>query len=76
MLPPDYDHLLSHARNLFPAHEIQMTYGDDETIHIDLNGRRFTFEIGSDDDAYVFTDGQDWFVIPLRKNPDTDWDFS
>lgn len=76
MPPADYDHLLSHAQRLFPGHQIGITYGDDETIHIDVTGRRFTFEIGSDDDAYVFANGGDGFVIPLLENPETDWDFS
>jgi hypothetical protein len=72
MPPADYDHLLSHAQCLFPGQVIGITYDDDETIHIDVNGHRFTFEIGSDDDAYVFTDGRDRFVIPLMENPETD----
>ncbi len=73
MLPDDHDHLLSHARTLFPDCMIGIVY-DNEVIHIDVGARRFTFEIGSDDDTYVFSDGQDTFVIPLWENPDANWD--
>jgi hypothetical protein len=63
--PADYDHLLSHAQTLFPESVIDITYTDDEIIHIDVDGHRFTFEIGSDDDAYIFSDGENSFNIPL-----------
>lgn len=32
----------------------------------------YTFEIGSDDDEYLFTDGEASFSIPLME---IDWDF-
>lgn len=63
--PADYDHLLSHMQKLFPEAVINITYTDDEIIHIDVDGHRFTFEIGSDDDAYIFDDGVASFAIPL-----------
>ncbi len=65
----DYDHLLLHAQILFPRSDIQVTHTDDEVIHIDVNGHRFTFEITSDDEEYVFTDGREAFTIPLMDNP-------
>lgn len=68
--PADYLHLLQHVWDLFPSADIDVTYGDDETIHIAVNGRRFTFEIGSDDDHYMFSDGETSFVIPLMDNPE------
>jgi hypothetical protein len=74
MPPADHDHLLSHARMLFPGQKIGITYGEAETIHIDVGPRRFTFEIGSDDDEYVFSDGREAFVIPLMENPGSDWE--
>ena len=37
-------------------------------VHIDVDGHRFTFEIGSDDDFYAFTDGERSFNIPLMEN--------
>ena len=61
----DQRHLLSHASVLFPGAEIAVIYTPDEIIHIDVDGHRFTFEIGSDDDEYVFTDGMTVFSIPL-----------
>lgn len=64
-IPLDREHLLSHARTLFPDATINLMYAADEIIHIELDNRRFTFEIGSDDDAYVFTDGVTAFSIPL-----------
>ena len=66
----DYDHLLDHARRLYPNSKIQVTHTDDEIIHIDVNGHRFTFEITSDDEEYVFTDGRTTFTIPLMEMPD------
>lgn len=63
--PIDYPHLLAHAQAMFPGSHIRVNYTDDETIHIDVNGHRFTFEIGSDDDAYIFDDGVSSFTIPL-----------
>lgn len=74
---PDYEprdrlHLLSHAQALFSGAVIEVIHTPDEIIHIDVDGHRFTFEIGSDDDEYVFTDGQTTFTIPLME---IDWDF-
>lgn len=66
--PADYEHLLAHAQALFPAATIKVIYTPDEVIHIDIDGHRFTFEIGSDDDAYIFSDGQTSFTIPLIEN--------
>ena len=72
----DYDHLLAHASRLFPGAKIAVCYGDDETIHIDVDDHRFTFEIGSDDDLYIFDDGEIFFEIPPMENLESDWDFS
>ena len=66
----DYEYLLDHAQRLFPAAFIEVTHTDDEVIHIDVDGHRFTFEITSDDEEYVFTDGPTTFAIPLMENPD------
>ena len=74
--PADYDHLMQHAMRLFPGAHIDIIYTDDEIIKIDVDGHRFTFEIGSDDDAYIFDDGVSAFEIPIIGNPDIDWDFS
>lgn len=63
--PLDRVHLLSHAQALFPGAFIEVTHTPDEIIHIDVNGHRYTFEIGSDDDEYVFSDGITMFTIPL-----------
>lgn len=65
----DYDYLRCHAERLFPGAAIEVTHTDDEIIHIDVDGRRFTFEITSDDEEYVFTDGRETFTIPLMENP-------
>lgn len=63
--PLDREHLLLNARSLFPHVNVTLTYAPDEIIHIDVDGRRFSFEIGSDDDEYIFTDGTASFTIPL-----------
>lgn len=68
--PADYLHLLQHAWNLFPGANIEITYVD-ETIHLDVDGHRFTFEIGSDDDSYVFSDGVTSFEVPLMDYPES-----
>lgn len=65
--PLDRLHLLSHAQALFPGAVIDVIPTPDEIIHLDVDGHRFTFEIGSDDDAYVFTNGNVTFTIPLME---------
>ena len=66
----DYDYLREHAEQLFPGASIAVIHTDDEVIHIDVNRHRFTFEITSDDEEYVFTDGRTTFRIPLMKSPE------
>lgn len=63
--PLDRQHLLSHAKALFPGAAIDVIYAPGEILRLDVDGHRYTFEIGSDDDAYVFTDGVATFTIPL-----------
>ena len=70
--PLDRLHLLSHAQVLFPGAVIEVIHMPNEIIHLDVDGHRYTFEIGSDDDEYVFTDGKMTFSIPLME---IDWDF-
>jgi hypothetical protein len=70
--PADYEHLLAHAQARFPQSKIEVSYTEGEIIHIDVDGRRFTFAIGSDDDAYIFDDGVIAFSIPLFLDPS--WD--
>ena len=65
--PLDRSHLLSHAQPLFPGAVIDVIHTLNEIIYLDVDGHRFTFEIGSDDDAYVFTDGNAAFTIPLME---------
>lgn len=67
--PADYLHLLQHAWDLFPGSDVEITYTEDEVIHIDVDGHRYTFEIGSDDDAYIFSDGASSFTIPRFLDP-------
>ena len=66
----DYDYLREHAQLLFPGASIEVIHTDDEMIYIDVDGHRFTFEITSEDTAYVFRDGRTTFTIPLMENPD------
>lgn len=70
--PLDRSHLQSHAHALFPGAVIDVIHTPNEIIHIDVDGHRYTFEIGSDDDKYLFTDGKHAFTIPLME---IDWDF-
>ena len=68
--PRDHDHLLSHAQAIFPGSQVVVIHTPDEIIHIDVDGHRYTFEIGSDDDEYVFTNGKATFCIPLMDFDD------
>lgn len=70
--PRDHGHLLAHAEVQFPGSHIVVIHAPNEIIHIEVDGHRYTFEIGSDDDEYVFTDGKTTFFIPLM---DFDEDF-
>lgn len=70
--PADYDYLMQHAQGRFPGTFIEVIHTPEEIIHIDVDGHRFTFEIGSDDDEYVFCDGSTSFIIPLFLDPT--WD--
>ena len=65
--PIDRSHLLSHAQALFPGIVIEVIHTPEEIIHIDVGVHRYTFEIGSDDDEYFFTDGNASFSIPLME---------
>lgn len=65
--PEDRDYLIHYARLLFPSSTVAVTY-DDEIIHLDIDGNRFTFEIGSDDDEYVFHGAGRSFAIPLMND--------
>lgn len=74
-VPSDQDHLLHYAQRLFPGACITATYDmNAEIIFLDIDARRFTFEIGSDDDAYVFVAGDDAFEIPLMEILPDNWD--
>lgn len=63
--PADYEHLLRYARARFPEASITITHTEDERIHIDVDGDRYTFDIGSDDDEYLFVGQFGSFAIPL-----------
>lgn len=67
--PADYDHLMRHACARFPGELITITHTEDERIHIDVDGDRYTFDIGSDDDEYLFVGRAGTFAIPLM-----DWE--
>ena len=68
--PLDRLHLLSHAQALFPSAVIDVIYTPDELIYIHVDGHRYSFEIGSDDDFNDFSDGQTNFRVPLLENPE------
>lgn len=61
----DYDYLLRNAKSIFPGASIEVIHTDEEVIHIDVDGHRYTFEVTSNDDSYIFTDGHETFEIPL-----------
>ena len=63
--PADYDHLMRYARARFPGASITITHTEDEHIHIDVDEDRYTFDIGSDDDEYLFVGQLGSFAIPL-----------
>lgn len=65
--PTDNDHLMFDARAVSGT-SITITHTEDERIHIDADGDRYTFDIGSDDE-YLFVGRLGSFAIPLM-----DWD--
>ncbi|MGP1354635.1 MAG: hypothetical protein ACTS1Z_15075 [Parasphingopyxis sp.] len=67
--PADYDHLMRHARTRFPNASVTISYTDDERIYIDVDADRYAFDIGSDDDEYLFVGRAGTFAIPLM-----DWE--
>lgn len=69
--PLDRLHLLSHAQALFPGAVIDLIHTPDEIIYIDVDGHRYAFEIGSDDDEYFFTDGKASFSATSLSFPST-----
>jgi hypothetical protein len=64
----DRDHLTKHAKALFPDATISIRYTDDESNHLIVNDVDFIFAIGSDDDEYIFTNGNNAFRIPLMDS--------
>lgn len=71
-MPADYNHLMYYAQERFAGSAIRIAYTEDEIIHIEVDGHRYTFEIGSDDDSYRFFDGVTSFTIPLFIDPTQD----
>jgi len=74
--PLDRLHIFSHAQALLPGATIDVIHTPNEIIHLDVNGHRYTFEIGSDDDEYVFFDGETTFTIPLMDFDVGFWDLA
>jgi hypothetical protein len=69
--PADRQHLLDHARKLFPSSSIDLSYDlESEVIYVHVDAAEFVFEIGSDDDAYVFVGQHSGFTIPLMDPDD------
>ena len=66
---PDYNYLIAQAKQVFPGAKVVVSYPEEEIIHILVDERLFCFEIGSDDEAYNFSDGKENFQIPLM-----DWE--
>lgn len=59
-------HLTRHAQTLFPGSQITVTQDfDNEVIRLEIDGVTYTFEIGSDDDRYVFVGPDRAFDLPL-----------
>jgi len=68
---PAYDekaernYLIKEASKLYPNASITVDYDDeDEAIHLDIDGTRYTFQVGSDDDAYVFQSSGARIMLP------------
>ena len=59
-------HLIRHAQARFPGSRITVTQDfDNEVIRLEIDGVTYTFEIGSDDDRYVFVGPDRAFDLPL-----------
>ncbi len=66
---PDYAHLTAQTKQLFPDSRVVVYYPTEEVIHILIDDRLFVFELGSDDECYLFSNGEEYFEIPLM-----DWE--
>lgn len=59
-------HLTRLAQALFPGARIKVTQDfDNEVIHLEIDGVLYRFEIGSDDDRYIFVGPDRAFDLPL-----------
>jgi hypothetical protein len=59
------NHLIAEASKLFPNASVKIEYDDElEAIHLDIDGARYTFYVGSDNDAYVFCSDTNRIVMP------------
>lgn len=64
---PDHAYLTAQTKRLFPDSRVLVTYPKDEVINILVDDRLFVFEIASDNDEYVFSNGDECFTIPLMN---------
>jgi hypothetical protein len=62
------DYIREQFAQRFPAARISVTVLDDETIVVSVDGDRWTMEIGSDDDEFVFTRDGDEIRFPFEED--------
>lgn len=67
---PDHSYLTQCVQQLFPCSSVIVTYPFEEVINIQIDDRLFVFEVGSEDESYIFDDGRTTFTIPLMENPE------
>ena len=61
------DYIIAQFAQRFPNARIGMTFTDDETIVVSVDGELWTMEIGSDDDEFTFTRGGEVIAFPFES---------
>ncbi len=62
----DMDYIIAQFPRRFPNAQINVTFTDDESIVVSVDGDLWTMEVGSDDDAFVFTRGGAIIAFPFE----------
>ena len=60
------DYIIAQFPRRFPNAQINVTFTDDESIVVSVDGDLWTMEVGSDDDAFVFTRGGAIIAFPFE----------
>jgi hypothetical protein len=62
------DYIFAQFSQYFPNARISITFTDDETIIVSVDGDLWIMQIGSDDDAFVFMRDGDVIRFPFEED--------